>query len=128
MQSFYGKVLRDNRGNAKEMAKATRAILKHYASTPENPQHEDCLIGRDSWCSFQKDIAWNTREHKPIKDPLPPAVGEVAQEVFTKLGSESFLAGCERVSTPCHMGLSTQRTVCLTTGDLLGCMHQHSFV
>lgn len=28
MQGFYGK------------AKATRAILKHYASTPENPQRE----------------------------------------------------------------------------------------
>ena len=96
MQSFYGKALRDNKGNAKEMAKATRAILKHYASTPENPQHEDCPIGKDSWCSFQKDVACNTREHKPIKDPLPPAVVEVAQEVFSKLGSESFLAGCER--------------------------------
>lgn len=96
MQSFYGRALRDNKGNAKEMAKATRAILKHYASTPESPQHANCATGKHSWCSYQKDIACGTREHQSIKDPLPPAVVEVAQEVFTKLGSESFLAGCER--------------------------------
>lgn len=96
MQNFYGMALRKNKGNAKEMAQATRAILKHYSSTPENPQHEDCPTGKKSWCSLQKDIACNTNTHQPIKDPIPPAVVEVIQPVFDKLSSESFLAACER--------------------------------
>lgn len=96
MQNFYGMALRKNKGNAKEMAQATRAILKHYSSTPENPQHEDCPTGKKSWCSVQKDIACNTNTHQPIKDPIPPAVVEVIQPVFDKLSSESFLAACER--------------------------------
>lgn len=95
IQNFYGMALRKNKGNAKEMAQATRAILKHYSSTPENPQHEDCPTGKKSWCSFQKDIACNTNTHQPIKDPIPPAVVEVIQPVFDKLSSKSFLAACE---------------------------------
>ena len=106
MQNFYGMALRKNKGNAQDMAKATRAILKHYSSTPENPQHEVCPTGKNSWCSFQKDTACGTREHKPIKDPIPPAVVEVIQPVFDKLGSQSFLAGCERC-------LSQNRNECL---------------
>jgi len=95
IQNFYGTALRKNKGNAQDIAKATRAILKHYASSPENPQHKDCPTGKNSWCSFQKDIACNTSEHLPIKNPLPPAVVEVIQPVFDKLSSETFLAGCE---------------------------------
>ena len=106
MQNFYGMALRKNKGNAQDMAKATRAILKHYTSTPENSQHEDCPTGKHSWCSFEKDVACGTREHKPIKDPIPPAVVEVIQPVFDKLGSQSFLAGCERC-------LSQNRNECL---------------
>ena len=91
MQNFCGMALRKNKGNAQDMARATRAILKHYTRTPENPQNEDCPTGE----SFQKDIACGTREHKPIKDPIPPAVVEVVQLVFDKLGNQSSLAGCE---------------------------------
>lgn len=96
MQNFYGMALRQHKGNAQGMAQATRAILKHYTSTTDNPQHEDCPTGKKSWCSFQRDIACNTSTHQPIKDPIPPAVVEVIQPVFDKLSSKSFLAGCEQ--------------------------------
>ena len=78
------------------MARATRAILKHYSSTPENPQHEDCQTGKNSWCSYQNDIACKTNTHQPIKDPIPSVVVEVIQPVFEKLSSESFLAAFKR--------------------------------
>lgn len=99
MQSFYGLAIRQNKGDAKAMAKATMAILYHYASTPENPQHDDCPTGSASWCSFQRDIANGTNNHKPIKDPLPPAVVKVIKPLFDRLGDEKFLAGCENCST-----------------------------
>lgn len=81
------------------MAKATRAILKHYSSTVENPCHEDCLAGGDSWCSYQRDVANGTDLHKPVKNPFPEAIVEVVQPLFHQLGDESFLAGCENCYT-----------------------------
>ena len=99
IQNFYGRAIRDNKGNAKEMAKATHAILKHYSSTLEEPKHNDCPSGPTSWCSFQHDRANGTNCHKPIKNPLPDAVVEVLQPLFNRLGDETFLVGCENSYT-----------------------------
>ena len=66
LQNFYGKAIRDNKGDAKAMSKATHAILKHYASTPEQPRHEDCPMGKDSWCSHNRDKATGQTTHVPI--------------------------------------------------------------
>lgn len=60
MQNFYGKAIRDYKGDAVGMAKATRAILKHHSSTPENPHHENCPQGAGSWCSYNRDFAEET--------------------------------------------------------------------
>ena len=95
IQNFYGRAIRDNRGDAKEMARSTRAILKHYSSTVEEPKHDDCPAGASSWCSFQRDIANGTDLHKPIKNPFSDAVVEVMQPLFDRLGDETFLIGCE---------------------------------
>ena len=95
IQNFYGKAIRDNKGSAKAMSKAVHAILKHYASTPEKPQHEDCPMGKDSWCSYNRDQATGQTTHVPIKDPLPEAVVKVIQPTFDRLGSEEFLEGCQ---------------------------------
>ena len=94
-QNFYGKAIRDNKGDAKPMSWATYAILKHYSSMPEKPRREDCPKGRDSWCSYNRDAATGEKSHQPIKDPLPEAVVKVVQPVFDRLGSEQFLVGCE---------------------------------
>ncbi|KAL9977869.1 hypothetical protein ACROYT_G015323 [Oculina patagonica] len=80
-RNFYGKAIRDNKDNAGAMSKATHAILKHYSSTPANPHHEDCPAGKDSWCSYNRDVATGETTHCPIQDPLPQ-------------GDEHFLAGC----------------------------------
>lgn len=85
IQNFYGRAIRDNRGDAKEMARSTRAILKYYSSTVEEPKHDDCTAGASSWCSFQRDIANGTNLHKPIKNPLSDAVVEVMQPLFDRL-------------------------------------------
>ena len=96
MQSFYGQAIRQNKGDAKAMSKATHAILKHYSSTPEQPRHEDCPTGKDSWCSYNKDKATGGSSHVPIKNPLPECVVELMQPTFDRLGAEEFLVGCER--------------------------------
>ena len=95
IQNFFGRTIRDNKGDAKAMAKATRAILMHYSSTVDSPQHSDCPAGASSWCSYQRDLANGTNLHTPIKNPLPEAVVSVMKPLFDRLGDEAFLAGCE---------------------------------
>ena len=81
------------------MSKATHAIIKHYSSTPEKPNHEDYPQDQNSWCSYNRDIAAGTNYHQPIKNPLPPAVVAEIQPLFDRLGSKEFLANCEKRST-----------------------------
>lgn len=83
------------------MGTATMAILKHYSSTLQKPMHEDCPKGSKSWCSFQVNLAQagEKKNHVPKEDPIPPEVFEVVRPVFAKLGSEAFLAGCEKCLT-----------------------------
>ena len=78
------------------MSRATHAILKHYSSTPENPRHEDCPTGRNSWCSYNRDVATGEKTHVPIKNPLPDSVVKLMQPIFDRLGSEEFLVGSEK--------------------------------
>lgn len=82
IQNFYGRSIRDNKGDAKAMARATHAILKHYSSSAEVPRHDDCPEGPSSWCSYQRDV-----------------VVEVIQPLFDRLGAETFLIGCEECYT-----------------------------
>ena len=77
------------------MSRAPHAILKHYSSTLENPNHEDCPPGKNSWCSNNRDAASGTKYHQPIKNPLPPAVVAAIQPLFDHLGSKEFLTSCE---------------------------------
>jgi hypothetical protein len=81
------------------MARATKAIMYHYASTKEKPQHDYCPVGKKSWCSYQRDVSNKTNLHKPIQNPFPPAITDVIKPVFDRLGDEYFLAGCEKCAT-----------------------------
>ena len=56
MQNFYGRAIRDNKGDAKSMAQATKAILQHDSSTVEKPQHEDCRKVLRANLLFLKEI------------------------------------------------------------------------
>lgn len=76
-QNFHSRAIRDNKGDAKRMAMAMHAILKHYSSTPEEPKDNDYPVGPNSWCSYQGDQANGTNLHKLIKNALPPAGVEV---------------------------------------------------
>lgn len=96
LQNFYGKAIRDNKGNAAAMWKATHANLKHYSSTLENPQHEHFPAGKDSWCSYNRDVATGETMHCPIQDPFPQAVVKAIQPMFDRIGDKHFIAGCEK--------------------------------
>ena len=99
IQSFFGQCIRRNNGNPNAMSKQVWAILNHYSSTPERPNHGDCPTGRDSWCSYNRDAATGESTHRPIKNPLLPAAREVMLPVFESLSRESFLEKCKECYT-----------------------------
>ena len=66
-KSFYRIAIRTNKECCWKMAKNTRTILNHCYGNLQDPKHGDYPIGLYSWCSYQRDVAKNTNEYKPIK-------------------------------------------------------------
>ena len=50
-------------------------------------------------CSWQRDRALGTNEHRPVKDPLPAAVIETIRPAFQDLMTDSLLRGCMGAKT-----------------------------
>lgn len=76
------------------MAKEVSDSLKHYCSTLQQPQHDDCPTGATSWRSFQRVCATGTVTHKPVKDPTSSCIQTLMTPIFDKLGSEKCLDDC----------------------------------
>ena len=50
LTSYYGLAIRRNVNSVENMKKAIMTTYYHMCSTNENPRHEDCPPGADSWC------------------------------------------------------------------------------
>ncbi|CAG2208778.1 unnamed protein product [Mytilus edulis] len=98
-QVFYGMAIRKNKGDAVAMQKNVMAILFHYSSTKEEPQHHFCPEGESSWCKWQVDKVSGTRNYLPLKNPLSPVLVEMIKPVFEKLSSLQLLKGAEKCLT-----------------------------
>ena len=90
-QVFYGIAPRSNKGDPQEMGRGTKAILHHYASTRDRPQHQFCPSGRDSWCKYNKDLATGEETYRPLKYALPDSVVEVVKPKIEQLASPTLL-------------------------------------
>ena len=73
------------------MPKKVIAILYHYSSIEEDPQHQYCPEVETSWNNFQVDKYNGEDTYRPVKDPIPNAVKEVVLPVIEKLGNQKFL-------------------------------------
>ena len=56
LQNFYGLAIRTNQGVCKKMAKATRAILKHYSSTADEPKYIKIVLSAQIHGSVFREI------------------------------------------------------------------------
>ena len=78
------------------MSKATMTIEDHYK---EDTLHDHCPPGKESWCSFQRDVTTGSSFHKPIKNPLPDAVVKVIKPLFDHFRKKEFLVSVEKCRT-----------------------------
>ena len=82
-QRYYGKALRENKGNIDGMERAVKAIWHHYASTKDKQMHQYCPEGENSWCGWQKDKVLGTKTFQPKN--IAPAVMKEILTVFQGL-------------------------------------------
>ena len=93
LQVYYGKAIRENTHNIESMKTAVMAIWHHTKSTDEDPDHDLCPTGANSWCGFQRDLANDTSDHQH-DHPIPEAVVDVIYPTFEALSDESLLSRC----------------------------------
>ena len=108
-QRYYGKALRENKGDLPNMQKAVKAIWHHYALI-DDQKHDYCLVGTDSWCKWQKDQANGTTSFQPKNVAL--AVMQEILPIFEGLWAENLL---QSVLGPDYM--RPVRTQTSTTSD-----------
>lgn len=86
LQNSYDLSVQENLNDVDEMAKAIQASLYHVASTDENPQHDLCPEGQDSWCGYKRD-----RDTYKQKNGIPACIVEVIKPIFDDLGKRNLL-------------------------------------
>ena len=100
-QTYYGHAIRSNKGNAEGMKTAIMAILYHYSSTTEEPRHQFCPAGPNSWCKWKNDQLLSEGEptYRPLKMPISDALFNILKDVFEKLSDLNLLKGAEKCLT-----------------------------
>lgn len=92
---YYGLAIRRNCDSAEKMREAIWATYYHYGSTKENPQHEKCPPGAESWCSWQRYSAEGKLDSYELDyNPLPQDVLNAIKPVYEDLSKDTLLNRC----------------------------------
>lgn len=89
LQTFYGQAIRNNLDNLKNMKEAVWATFFHVSSTDDNPMHELCPRGPDTWCKYNRQERNNYTHHG-----LPMAVTEKIKPIYKDLAHPDLLKKC----------------------------------
>lgn len=90
---YYGLAIRRNCHSVEAMRNDIWVTLYHKISTNENPQHEKCPVGPDSWCTWQQAAAniLSIYSHKP---PTSMEVFDAVQKIYNDLTTDDLLSRC----------------------------------
>ena len=100
LQGYYGKAIKNNLKSADEMHDAIWATWYHLSSTDDNPEHNYCPEGEESWCFFQRALAKG--EDPPSHDGhdhLPTVVAEGIKPLYERMADKELLERCVRGQT-----------------------------
>ncbi|EZA47079.1 hypothetical protein X777_16771 [Ooceraea biroi] len=94
LTKYYGLAIRRNVNSVPNMKKAIWATLEHLCSSNENPRHDNCPAGADSWCQWRKYEATGKLEEYDHPPPLHPDIEEHLIPIYTDLSNEDLLTRC----------------------------------
>lgn len=92
LTNYYGMALRDN-DNVQDMQKAVMATYYHITSTDQDPHHDLCPQGPQSWCQHQAAEA-EKKPPPPHKYRLGKHVAEALLPVYQRLSDMQLLSRC----------------------------------
>ena len=98
LQTYYGNAIRSHVDELEGMVRACWAVFYHSVSTDENPQHQYCPVGAESWCKYRRALA-NHQDVLPHTPRIPANYEPFVKPVFDKLCDEELLAKCVKGAT-----------------------------
>lgn len=90
---YYGLAIRRHSNSVNDMYEAIWATFHHYSSSDENPSHEKCPAGEESWCAYRRAQAKNETFKHDYK-PLPKNVLDAIKPIYSDLSKPSLLERC----------------------------------
>ncbi|XP_036148684.1 uncharacterized protein LOC118647819 [Monomorium pharaonis] len=91
---YYGLAIRRHKDSKEEMKTAIWATLKHKCSTDNNPQHDNCPPGPNSWCTWQVAKANNKLTEYVHKPALHQDVIKAITPIYEELSRDDLLERC----------------------------------
>lgn len=91
---YYGLAIRRNCDSIEKMKESIWATLEHKLSTDDEPRHDKCPTGEDSWCSWQKAKAIDTLADFKHKPALSEEVYEAIKPIYEDLSKDDLLTRC----------------------------------
>lgn len=115
LTTYYSLAIRRNINSVEDMKRDVMATY-HMCSTDENPRHEYCPPGADSWCKWQKTKATSTDFqllghpallHPDVQKHILPIYNDLSQQeiLIRFLGSHTQNANESFNSTVWHLTL-----------------------
>lgn len=92
LTNYYGLAIRRNSNSVEDMEREIMATYYHKISTNDNPRHEFCPKGADSWCKYNSAQALRTSFDHPA--PLHSDVAKHILPLYTDLSRKDLLERC----------------------------------
>lgn len=95
LTTFFGLAIRRHANSIEGMKQEIWETFFHKCSTDENPQHQNCPAGEDSWCKWRKAEAkgeLDSFHHE--KAPLTEEVQTVIKPIYEDLSRDDLLNRC----------------------------------
>ena len=96
MQNYYGKAIRENKGNLQGMQNSIKAIQCHMIRNNKQTlkkQHQHCPKTADTWCKFWLDQRNGTSLYKE-DNRLPEVFEKELDPIFKRLSNNELLTRC----------------------------------
>ena len=91
---YYGLAIRRNPHSESEMKKAIWATFDHKCSTDENPKHDNCPPGENSWCKWRVAEAQGTTASFKHPPALDEKVQKAIHPIYEALSNDDLLRRC----------------------------------
>ncbi|XP_071574866.1 uncharacterized protein [Temnothorax nylanderi] len=91
---YYGLAIRRNSCDVDAMRNDVWATFFHKISTDEEPQHENCPSGPNSWCKWRQAEAAGTLQSYNHPPSLDSNVQELIRPIYEDLSSQDLLNRC----------------------------------